>query len=1304
MVQQKSALIGECPYVNVKMNGQCIPFVLDTGSQVTLLSQKLFKKYLENTCLTSVGETPWLTLRAANGLKIPYVGYVLVDCMVGSIHVPSKGVIIVNDDCLGPEQGILGMNIIKPVWSALAEGNHPGLSAFKTTMPVVEGQAWARAFTECHRITTKPMAPHFQGIAKLPRQSPVIIPPQSEMIMWTQVPDYPPNQSCSVIVEPLPDSSSDWCVARTVTTLQGGQVACRVCNPNPYPVEVLQRQPLAEVTEVAPSDVQGERELVLHSVTTGVVEVEVRQIGVIGGDDAAALHPVLSLQGDGLTDAQQEEMTRLLQKWVSVFARNDEDFGCTGIVKHQIPTGSAPPSRERYRPVPPSLYSELRSLLQNMLDSGVVSESASPWAAPIVLVKKKDGSWRFCVDYRKLNALTHKDAYPLPRIEESLTGLRAAKWYSTLDLASGYWQVEMHPLDREKTAFTTPCGLYEFNRMPFGLCNAPATFQRLMQRCLGNLVNDYLLIYLDDVVLFSPDFSSHLRHLEEVFQRLHQHGLKLQPAKCRLFQRQVTYLGHVISEEGVATDPAKTAAVKDWPTPQNVKQVKSFLGFAGYYRRFIPAFSKVAAPLNALTRGTATHSKTASIKWSPACQQAFEQLKETLLSAPILAYADFTQPFRLYTDASFEGLGAVLAQVQGGQERVIAYASRSLQPTERNDQNYSSFKLELLGLKWAVTEKFKDYLYGAEFTVFTDNNPLVHLDTARLGAVEQRWVAQLANFNYTVKYRPGTQNRNADALSRLQPSDNATPTHVSQVAADDIRTWAEQQDQDPVLSQMRRWKELQVLPTEANDPLPPYAKQLRRDWDQLVVRGGVLGRLSKEVGAGVERFQVLIPEKTSRETWEAYHQSMGHPSADRTLATLQQRCYWPGMTRDVKEWTATCPLCVLTKTGPEVRVPLVPITTTYPFEVVGMDYLSLGRQEDRYPYILVMTDLFSKYALAVPTRDQSASTTAQALYKYLIQVFGCPERILTDRGAAFESSLMKELCQLYGCQKSRTTAYHPQGNGACERFNQTLLGLLNSLTENEQSQWPNQLPALVQAYNNTIHSTTGMTPHYVVFGRHARLPVDWATGLHPITGSHTLSGWVKRHQEALSHAYQTVQARTQHRQELDQTRYNKRAKPAPLLPGERVLVRNFRRRARGKLNFKWSPEPYVVVSQLREQHPVYVLRPEGKDGPTRTVHRNNLRPCPLNVLQDHQVSDKARPGTDSGPGTANQPPTLPPPTWWLPRLTSSNPQPGGSIAVPALVPPPDVPGVPAALPNDMVAPSVRRSQRSNLGLRPARYC
>lgn len=303
-------------------------------------------------------------------------------------------------------------------------------------------------------------------------------------------------------------------------------------------------------------------------------------------------------------------------------------------------------------------------------------------------------------------------------------------------------------------------------------------------------------------------------------------------------------------------------------------------------------------------------------------------------------------------------------------------------------------------------------------------------------------------------------------------------------------------------------------------------------------------------------------------------------------------------------------------------------------------------------------------------------------------IFGCPERILTDRGGAFESLLMNQLCQIYGCTKSRTTAYHPQGNGACERFNQTLLQLLSSLSEAQQGQWPSLLPALVQAYNNTSHSTTGMTPHYVLFGRHARLPVDWASGLKPSGGRHSLEGWVQHHQNALCRAYEKTQQQARQRQERDAARYNRKARLLPLLPGERVLIRNFRRRARGKLTHKWRPEPYVIIKCLRENHPVYIIRPEGKEGPTRTVHRNNLRPCPLTILQE---PPPAEPESQRPLNTQSQ---LPPPTCWLPGLVITQ---QSEPRAPECVPCPQRPQTPPP------EPPVRRSHRPNFGTAPARF-
>lgn len=327
--------------------------------------------------------------------------------------------------------------------------------------------------------------------------------------------------------------------------------------------------------------------MVLRDTTPGVLEVDVQKVEAPATSD----HPALELQGEDLSADQQTQLTALLRRWVHVFAAHEDDFGHTKAVKHHIPTGEAPPIRDRYRPVPPKLFAELRELLQEMVDSKVVRESSSPWAAPVVLVQKKDGSWRFYVDYRKLNAVTHKDTYPLTRTEESLTSLTRATWYSTLDLASGYWQVEVAEEDKEKTAFTIPLGLYQFERMPFGLCNAPATFHRLMQRCLGGQVHDHLLIYLDDVIVYSPDFNSFLRHLEHVFQRLQEHGLKLQPAKCRLFRREVRYLGHVVSEQGwprTLRKPGLSQSGRSQPRSGKLSRFWGLWGTIGVLLRALP--------------------------------------------------------------------------------------------------------------------------------------------------------------------------------------------------------------------------------------------------------------------------------------------------------------------------------------------------------------------------------------------------------------------------------------------------------------------------------------------------------------------------------------------------------------------------------------------------------------------------------------------------------------------------------------------------------------------------------------------
>ena len=394
-----------------------------------------------------------------------------------------------------------------------------------------------------------------------------------------------------------------------------------------------------------------------------------------------------------------------------------------------------------------------------MLASGTIEPAEGPWAAPVVLVKKKDGTMRFCVDYRRLNAITIRDAYPLPRIDDSLDTLAGSRWFSTMDLVSGYWQVQMAPEDREKTAFSTHRGLFQFTVMPFGLCNAPGTFERLMEVAMRGLQWTSCLVYLDDIVVFSRDFKGHLQRLGEVLGRLEAAGLKVKPSKCRLVRGEVAFLGHVVNAEGISTDPSKVEAVRGWPTPgTSLTEVRSFLGLAGYYRSFVPEFATIAKPLSSLA------DKGRVFKWTSDCEDSFRLLKELLTQSPILGYPQEEGRIVLDTDASDLGLGAVLSQEQDGREVVLSFASRTLTKAERN---YCVTRKELLAVMFGL-KKFRHYLLGRHVKIRTDHAALKWVMAFREpeGQVA-RWLQVLDTYDYDVEHRPGRLHGNADGLSRV---------------------------------------------------------------------------------------------------------------------------------------------------------------------------------------------------------------------------------------------------------------------------------------------------------------------------------------------------------------------------------------------------------------------------------------------------------------------------------------------------------------------------------------------------------
>lgn len=858
-----NALLSNCPHLLVLMGGVHVPCLIDTGSMVSTITASFFAAHFEPLGQECLQSCHWLQLRASNGLEIPYLGYLELDVELCGKSMRDCGVLVVRDPPGGMAAkipGVLGMNVISKCYRELFGQYGPTLfdlpSVSTAPRPVV------RALQHCHQAEVQP-AIKTSGAVNVGGRRPWRVPGGAmKLVPATCSEQY---SGLGTLFEPTDRGlPGGLLVSPALVQVTRGSVQVPVVNVGCTDILLYPRTRLGQLSAV--SIVSLPRDVVeVHSVTATTSSQSPAPSPVEEQIRAVDLSP--------LSAEEQSEVRALLLRYSSVFSAHGGDLGCT-LISHEIPLLDQTPVRQRYRRIAPSDYEAVKTHINQLLQAKVIRESSSPFASPLVLVRKKDGSLRLCVDYRLLNARTRKDAFPLPRIEETLDMLAGARWFSTMDLASGYNQVPVSEGDRAKTAFCTPFGLFEWNRMPFGLCNAPSTFQRLMQRMFGDQQCHSVLLYLDDIVVFSSTVAQHLQRLEMVLTRLQAEGLKAKLAKCAFFKPEVRYLGHVISQQGVSTDPDKVEAVSKWRQPTNVSELRSFLGFASYYRRFVEGFAKVAAPLHRLVAElSGSRSKRASGQqlqdaWSEECAASFEGLKDKLVSAPVLAYADFSRPFVLEVDASYSGLGAVLSQEVDGKVRPVAYASRTLRPTERNMSNYSSMKLEFLALKWAIAEKFREYLLGQKCLVYTDNNPLSHLTSAKLGAVEHRWAAQLAAFDFELKYRSGRSNRNADALSRqYQPdgegagdlaSGTAVPRLLQQVAVHGGSITASQlvvsvlpshtppdlralQASDPIIqSVLVFWKDHRRPTPEEREILSPLALVLLRQWDRLVESEGVL--------------------------------------------------------------------------------------------------------------------------------------------------------------------------------------------------------------------------------------------------------------------------------------------------------------------------------------------------------------------------------------------------------------------------------------------------------------------------------
>ena len=962
-----------------------------------------------------------------------------------------------------------------------------------------------------------------------------------------------------------------------------------------------------------------------------------------------------------LDASQREVLAKLILDYQQVFAKSADDLGHTNLVQHTINTGSAIPVRQPMRRQPLGKRDIEREEIQKMLKRGVIEPSSSPWNSNVVLVTKKDGSVRFCVDYRVLNSLTKKDAYPLPRVDDCLDSLAGCKWYSTMDLNSGFWQVGLSAESRERTAFSTSLGLFHFILMPFGLVNSPSTFERLMETVLRGLQWVELLVYMDDILSMSKSFDEGIERLAKIFERLIAANLKLKPSKCTLFQRSAKFLGFCVLESGISTDEEKTAVIRDWPPCTTAKQCRSFLGLASYYRRYCPGFAEIAKPLHRLCQ------KGAAFKWTPECQVAFDGLKKLLTNSPVLGYPLSGQRFILDTDASQYSVRAVLSQVQGGNERVIAYMSKS---SNEHEQKYCTTRRELLAVIMAL-KTFHHYVYGQEILLRTDNIAVSWLRSlkAPTGQVA-RWLQQLETYNITAEHRPGKSHVTADALSRrpckvcqrqetlssevqgLSQESTVSDEHVCCLTAEPaecysppesirIVTRSQQATTEDQLKHNQAlldgWQPSEIRAAQLNDndmaiylvareddsKQPAWnkvssgsssLKTLWRHWDRLVVRGGMLYREFTADENSDTIFQLIVPANKRGELIKYLHDipSSGHLGAEKTLERAKHAFYWPAMKKYIENYCMTCDQCVAKKLPVHKnRAPLGQYLVGEPMERVALDItgpLPLSKLGNWF--ILVAADSFTKWTEAYAIPDQEANTIIRVFVNEFVSRFGTPLQIHSDRGTNFTSQAFREMCDFLKIDKTQTPVMRPQSNGNVERFNRTLQTMLTAYCEQDQRRWDEYLPQVMMAYRSSVHATTQQTPNKMVFGRDIVLPMEAVIG-RPFSpeqadGAVQVEEHISKIQDRLETAHRIARRHLKVNSEYQKRHYDIKAKKRSLFPGQAVWLADPTRK-KGvctKLSPRWKG-PFLVIKKLDDL--TYLVKKSEKQR-AAVFHLDRLEP------------------------------------------------------------------------------------------------
>lgn len=865
-------------------------------------------------------------------------------------------------------------------------------------------------------------------------------------------------------------------------------------------------------------------------------------------------------------------LQRLLQSFQDLFPDDLPDgLPPSRVVELEIPL--MPDATPAFRPIYRTTPQEdlvLNSEIERLLKKGFIQKSTSPWAAAVVFAGKKDGSIRVCFDYRALNERTVKNRYPLPRIDEILDDIAGKAVFSTLDLLSGYHQLRVKEEDITKTAFRCRQGHFEWLVAPFGVTTVPPTFSQLMNQILAPFLRRFVVVYLDDILIYSNDMEEHQEHLRQVFNVLRENQLYCKMSKCVFGQPEVTYLGFRVGVFGKKPDPEKTVVLQKWPRPTTKTELRSFLGLINFYSNFIPSKAALLNPLTSLLK------QERAFSWSPAAEVAFLSVKDALSNSPVLITPHMDKAFTLHTDASDFAIGAVLSQDLGKGLQPVAFISRKLQQAE---VNYPVHEKELLAIRWSL-ERFRHYLQGAphKTIVYTDHASLAALlkrsDQSRRVT---RWTEYLQRFDFELRYRPGTTNTAADALSRVAINvieESDWPSVYVQYLHD--HTFP-----DDATAQIKKL----VASNSHLFDLDEEGTLWRKDGDKLVL---------------------YVPFSQRADTVYKMHHQLGHIGIDATLNALQARIWFPRMKTFIRDCLRFCPQCQVnsnqdhTPHEPQHALPTVP-----PFHRWHLDFIGiLPATRDGNRWIITAVDATTKWPVARALPEATSDQVSKFIHEEIVMRFGCPVEIITDRGANLRAMDVEAYLQRMHINHFCTSAYHPRSNGAVENFNGVLGGMLTKFCNGAVHKWDRFLNAALFACRVRLHHATRRSPFFLTYGVEPKIPGDiLEPKIFDLKDPEDIVAFRIQELEALGHHRQAAEAHQQRQNTLNQTRFDSKVVASPFLPGDRVLLRNMKTR---KFEPKWSGPFFIKYVAPFGTYKLITTDGLEKDD---LVHRDRLKPA-----------------------------------------------------------------------------------------------